>query len=431
MPPDPADPAVHLGLTLERLAATEPKVRAWVTVDAEGARATAASISATPGADNGVRGRTIAVKDVIDVKGLPTRAGSAAYHNVAPATRDATVVARLRAAGGIILGKAKTTEFAYIDPTDTANPANILHTPGGSSSGSAAAIAAGSADIALGTQTVGSVCRPAAYCGVAAFKPTTQSMPRSGLVPFARSFDTVGFFSRDIRTAVAAHRVCAWPGYDSPQRQPTGLQPHSLAGCRIGLLGDEYYQNLDPAVEAALFAAARAAADQGAILKPVHTRCDHGAVRELQRVVMFYEAAQSHSALLERPELLGPHWRSALSRGVLTSETDYTLACDGLADARRQLAQAFDDVDFLLLPPVRAPAPKGLESTGDAALIVSWTVFGSPLAVIPIGTSASGLPVAAMLAAYPWRDAALAEAAICLSDAIVAVPPEKLHRTKG
>src|SRR5260370_24876639 len=204
------DPVENLTTTFDRLNATEPNLRAWQQVDYVGALAAAKALSESPDKyPNGpLRGITLGIKDVIDVAGFPTKAGSNARAGAPSATADATVVERLRRAGCIILGKVKTTEFAFTDPCDTVNPTNPRHTPGGSSSGSAAAIAVGSAELTLGTQTVGSVCRPAAYCGVAAFKPSTGSTPAAGVTPLAPSFDTVGFFPNDIPLALAAHSCC-------------------------------------------------------------------------------------------------------------------------------------------------------------------------------------------------------------------------------
>jgi Asp-tRNA(Asn)/Glu-tRNA(Gln) amidotransferase A subunit family amidase len=176
-----------------------------------------------------LHGIPIAIKDVIDVVGLPTRAGSRTREHIAPSASDATIVARLRTAGAIVVGKAHTTEFAYFDgPPPTRNPHDLARTPGGSSSGPAAVVAAGMVPLSIGTQTAGSVCRPAAYCGIAAFKPSTLAWPTFGVVPFAPSFDTVGVFGYRTADATAVARVlmppflspCAQLDHDRDRRRP-------------------------------------------------------------------------------------------------------------------------------------------------------------------------------------------------------------------
>jgi aspartyl-tRNA(Asn)/glutamyl-tRNA(Gln) amidotransferase subunit A len=414
------DPVENLARTIDRLNATEPRVRAWQQVDETGALKAAKALSERHGEipDGPLRGITVGIKDVIDVAGLPTKAGSKARANAGPATADAKVVERLRLAGVIVLGKVKTTEFAYTDPTDTANPANLAHTPGGSSSGSAAAIAAGSADLTLGTQTVGSVCRPAAYCGVAAFKPSIGATPLAGVAPLAPSFDTVGFFARDIRLAIAAYQCCtAQPVLPQSRASSPSRNEGRWKGIRVGTISDAYYET-DAEMGAALRAVETILKRGGAELVVLATGTDFQAMREHQRTMMFFEAARAHGALLDEAELLGPNWRAGLEQGVRTSDLQYCAARDSLADARNQLAAAWCDEDFMLLPPTRSPAPEGLHSTGDAGLIVPWTIAGSPLAVLPVGRTQLALPTAVMIAGKPWTDGRTAAFAIQLQDQI-------------
>lgn len=411
------EPVRHLQATLSRIRETDQIIRAWETVDEKRALkdAGAASVAVTHEAHSALRGLVVGIKDVIDVAGMPTRAGSAIRANAEPAEADATVVKRLRRAGAIIVGKTKTTEFAYTDPADTANPADPRHTPGGSSSGSAAAIAAGMADLALGTQTVGSVCRPAAYCGVAAFKPSTGSTACQGIVPLARSFDTVGFIARDMRLAVQAFACCV---SDMPVVE-LEVASTAQAALRVGLIADPFYLDCDPDVAAALETARRALERLGATAVEIKAHVDYEAMREQHRVMMFREAALAHGQLLERRDLLGPNWRAALERGVSLSESDYWDARDDLAEAKTKLSAACAPVDLVLLPPTRTTAPQGLHSTGDAGFILPWTVFGGPLAVLPVGTAGNGLPTAVMIAGKPWTDLATGRIAADLQSELV------------
>ncbi|HLF72344.1 MAG TPA: amidase, partial [Dehalococcoidia bacterium] len=208
--PSAAD-AVERSLAL--IEALDGELQAWVEVDADGARA-----AAKQGVTGPLGGLTVGVKDIIDVAGLPTRLGAGAFAHYTP-ERDATAVARLRAAGAIILGKTHTTEFAFLDPAPTRNPWNLQHTPGGSSSGSAAAVGAGMAPLALGSQTVGSVIRPAAYCGVVGLKPTFGLISYAGTNALAPSFDHIGVLCRSVTDAALALGVLA--GHDD-------ADPHSI-----------------------------------------------------------------------------------------------------------------------------------------------------------------------------------------------------------
>jgi len=388
-------------------------VRAWELIDEAGARETSKKLETGKrlGGDRTyphLRGLVVGVKDVIDVAGMPTKSGSKARDAAAAAGADATVVGRLRSAGAIILGKTKTTEFAYTDPTDTTNPANPEHTPGGSSSGSAAAVAAGMADIALGTQTVGSVCRPAAYCGVAAFKPTTGMTPGFGVTPLARSFDTVGFFAR--RMCLAADAFACSVGIQMDGTTPTPGWNSS----RVGVLSDAFYLDCDSSVADALDQTRRLIEHKGARVVDVASNVDFQAMREHHRTMMFCEAASVHGKLLDNPELLGANWCTALEKGLRISGAAYWAARDRLSHAKARLAEACAGVDILLLPPARSPAPKGLQSTGDAGFILPWTVFGGPMAVLPVGRAPNGLPTSVMITGKPASDIATARLAINL-----------------
>ncbi|SMH27760.1 amidase family protein [Mesorhizobium australicum] len=395
-------PQARLEASLARIAACEPQVRAFVEYDSDNARAQAAVSGRRPGLLDGV---VVGVKDVIDVMGFPTRFGSALFAEAGPSRVDATVVRRLRDAGATLLGKLKTTEFAYTDPTDTDNPSAPGHTPGGSSSGSAAAVAAGMVELALGTQTVGSVCRPAAYCGVPGFKPSTGGLPLNGVAPLAPEFDTVGMMARDMALAIRAWQVCA-------SLEDIPLPTVRIEGLRIGVLSDPLFRAVSPVVQGALDHVAGMLASAGAILVEIDTAVDHRALRADHRALMFRSAALHHGALLERGDRLGPNFRLAIETGRVLSYAECDAARDRLRDARSRLQAHASNVDALLLPPAADVAPEGHASTGDAGLIISWTVMGGPIAVMPVARRQGKPPTAVMLTCLPGNDAWLGSLAI-------------------
>lgn len=397
----------RLKAAVARVAAVEASIKAFAHIDPDAAPPLLEGAGRTRPLLEGV---VVGVKDVIDVAGMPTRFGSRAFAEAGAAECDAEIVARLRAAGAILLGKTRTTEFAYTDPTVTDNPAMPGHTPGGSSSGSAAAVAAGMADLCLGTQTVGSVCRPAAFCGVPAFKPSTGSTPLAGISALSPLFDTVGYIARDMQLAVAG-----WTAGRTPANAAAPLSPPVASANparRIARLDDGFFAETDPDVRAALESATELMRKDGSEIVHITTGVDHAALREDHRLVMFHDAACENAALLSRPELLGPNWRRALETGRTISRAEREAALDRLRDARARLCDAAAAVDALLVPPARTTAPAGHGSTGDAALIVSWTVMGGPIAVLPCAAAQNGAPTAVMLTTLPGQDSALAALAL-------------------
>ena len=382
---------------------TEPGLQAWACVDRDA--------SGQVPEDGPLRGYPVGVKDVIDVRGLPTRAGSASLADAAAATTDATAVSRLRNAGAIILGKTATTEFAYLDPCASTNPFNPAHTPGGSSSGSAAAVGAGVVPIALGTQTAGSVCRPAAFCGTYAFKPSTGRTPVGGVTPFAPSFDTIGVLALDMALA-----CCTALTMLGERQAPAARAVDSLV---IGYLEDDYYTAISPACRQALDHTLGILSAAGATLRPMRLGVNFERLRVDHRSVMHREAYLHHGYLLNAADRLGPHWASALRKGALIDQERYTTSKTALAADVRQALERLRDVDTMLLPPVRETAPRGLGQTGDAGLIIPWTCIGSPLAVLPVGLGEDGLPLAVMLAGQPGDDARFAGSATLIAQTLV------------
>jgi len=350
-------------------------------------------------------GVPLAVKDIIDLAGLPTRAGSRSRADAPPADRDAGVVQQLAKQGALPVGKTTTAEFAYLDPPPTTNPFNPAHTPGGSSSGSAAIVGAGVVPLALGTQTAGSVCRPAAFCGVYAFKPSTGRTAPDGVLPFAPSFDTVGVMGLNLEQVLVAGEILTGPpaalqaGADSQaDRKPAG-------GLRIVTIADGYYQAIAQDCQDQIARAREILLADGHAFDELTLGVDFAALRDAHRLMMHVEAHQSHPDILDvSPHLLGANWRSALVRGAGFSDSDYRQASDELAEARRTILGKLAGYDLVLVPPIYATAPASTGSTGDAGLIIPWTYVGSPLVVMPTGLSDEGLPLAIMFAGQPGND---------------------------
>lgn len=354
---------------------------------------------AGPDRESGVlSGRTVAVKDVIDVAGLPTRNGSRACADAAPAVADAPVVARLRAAGARILGKTVTTEFAFTDPTSCRNPYDTARSPGGSSSGSGAAVGAGIVDIALGTQTAGSLIRPAAYCGAVGFKPGRAVLPMTGVTPLSPTHDMVGVIARNV--SLAQETFAAMQG--TPETEAT---PPQRAG-RLVLAAD---RPIDPARLAALEDAdGHVAARLGplAVLTPA---LDVAQIVTDHRTVMCAEAAAAHGHLLDEPTLamLMPNFRDALQAG-LSTDADMTEAARlRLSAARHAFWAQHADMDIIVTLPVPEGPPRLGGSTGFQHWLTVWTVLGGPLLCLPWGLDPVGMPLSVMLAGRPGHDADL------------------------
>ena len=393
---------------LARIDEVESEVHAWVGVDAEGARATA-RLLAREAAEGRLRGPLhgvpVAVKDVIDVEGVPTRANSPARAGAAPARLDATVVARLRAEGAIVLGKVHTTEFAYFESVPpTRNPYDPARTPGGSSGGSAAAVAAGMVPAALGTQTAGSVSRPAAYCGVGAFKPSTAAMSGSGMLPLAPSFDTVGAFAA---TAADAAAVAAAYAPEALRIRASGASFR-----RVVLLEDPLIEDCvaDP-VRTAMTELAEAFGAHGL---PVSSMTSPVALRDVlaaHRLVLLRELAGTLGPVAEAdPASVAPRIVADIAEGMKVGRDAYEGAVRSLITARRTVWGAIHPDSLIVLPAAPDLAPVGA-ATGDPTFVCVMTALGGPIASIRAGTcSATGMPVGAMVCAAPGEDGRLAAA---------------------
>jgi len=403
--------AVLVERCLARIEAIDPMVQAWRYVAHDSARAEADLLDreAKTGRFRGpLHGVPVGIKDIIDVGGMTTLANSASRAGYAPATADAEIVARLRLAGAVIIGKTHTTEFAYFDPSPARNPHNIGHTPGGSSSGSAAAVGAGCVPLAVGTQTVASVNRPAAYCGVAAFKPSTQSTCTHGVTPLAPAFDTVGFFGATVADAVALYEAVA-PAFTASFDRPSG-QRHKIVRLEDPTLGTCDLQILKRVEDVAT-----AFADRGHAVRTMRSPEHLGTIFEAQLRVMQYEASRIYRRLLELPEdSVGPKLREMIGVGLALSDTTYRDDRIRLAAARARFWAAFADADAILFPATPQTAPAGLASTGDPRYIAPWTALGGPIVSQPIGRDANGLPIGMLVCGRPGADRALVRVACAI-----------------
>ncbi|MDG2307863.1 MAG: amidase [Candidatus Binatia bacterium] len=394
---------------LERIEAVDRDVEAWRYVDTDRALATAAEREreAARGELRGpLHGIPVGVKDIIDVEGLTTQCQSPTRAGVAPAAADAEVVAALRSVGAIVLGKVHTTEFAFLDPAPTRNPHHLEHTPGGSSSGSAAAVASGTVPLAIGTQTMASVNRPAAYCGVASFKPTTGSMSGFGISPLAPSYDTTGFFGSRVDDVVLAFESVASCAFGSR----TTADPVKHEDLVVAVLHDPMMEWATKDAVAAREAVCDRASQAGARLIERRAPVSLERVLQLLEFTMTYEASRALAHLLALPERdVGERLRETLHHGRAI-ETDRYLAARRDLDGLR--ATFFDEVghaDAFVWPATPAPAPRGLESTGDFRFIAPWTALGSPIVSVPGAVSAEGLPLSTLVCGRPGRDLELVD----------------------
>ncbi|MFD4838216.1 amidase [Achromobacter sp. NPDC058515] len=376
-----------------RSKALDTEIKAWACLADEAGLPPAASGSGA------LAGAALGVKDVIDVAGMPTRSGSPATSS-APARWDASCVAQLRAAGAVPIGKTVTAEFAYVTPGGTRNPHNPAHTPGGSSSGSAAAVAAGMVDIALGTQTGGSMIRPAAFCGVVGFKPTFGRVHRLGMSVVCDSLDTIGWFSRTVEQSQAVAGALL-PG--EAAKEPSKDAP------RVALLPCDAIGALSPAARQALDDCAARLRDHGAAVVSPALDADLEALLHIHAQTMHAELARGLLPVLHSAQagLLSPALRGAIERGMDISHMEYV----ALQHARARLAgdwQArFGDIDFIITPSAPCEAPRGVQSTGSSIFNRVWSLLGWPALHLPTGRAENGLPVGVQWVARPDEDHAL------------------------
>jgi len=376
---------------LARIEQRDPDIHAFQCVAAESALAHARSLDS--GAIRGLlHGLPIGIKDIFDAVGMPATYGSAIYQQHFPAA-DAAVVALCKAAGGIAIGKTVTTEFAAFEPGATRNPLRLDHTPGGSSSGSAAAVADHMVPLALGTQTAGSIIRPAAFCGVVGYKPSVGRVPRTGLRGLAESFDTIGGFGRSVRDVGLLGAVLLG------DRRLAEL-PDSMADAqpRIGFCRTDLWMVADDSTRDAWAHAAKVLDRAGIATAQVELPDACAPLCELQQAVLAFEATRNLA-----DERLRHHGQIS---GRLQRLLDEGAAIDGARHvnnlarvdlARREIEVCFEEVDALLTPSTIGEAPHGLDSTGDPVFCRYWSLLGLPCVHLPFAQGVTGLPVGLQL----------------------------------
>jgi Asp-tRNA(Asn)/Glu-tRNA(Gln) amidotransferase A subunit family amidase len=388
---------------LARIEEREAELHAWVHLDRERALEQARAADATRREGKGVgplHGVPVGVKDIIDTADMPTEHGSPAFKGRQP-TADAACVAALRSAGAIVLGKTVTTELANAHPSVTRNPHNAEHTPGGSSSGSAAAVAAGMVPAALGTQTAGSVIRPAAFCGIYGFKPTFGLIPRTGVLTQAHSLDTIGVMGRSVEDvalladALAVHddRDPASLSASRPRLLAAATEEAPLAPL-FAFVKTHAWADADPATREAF---GELVEHLGAQVREisVDTTVERGfaATRLVQRV----EMAHHYGPILDRaPELLSPTLSKLIEYGRGVPGVEYLAALEAREASYRVVDELFSDYGTILTPAALGPAPRGLGSTGNPVFCGFWTYLGVPSVTLPL-LEAGGLPMGVQL----------------------------------
>lgn len=335
-------------------------------------------------------------KDIIETDGLATEYGSPVYAGRI-GTSDAAIVRLLRDRGGVLMGKTQTTAFAWRTPSPTRNPRNPAHTPGGSSSGSAAAVALGMVPFALGTQTLGSIIRPASFCGVTGFKPTYGVLPMEGVLPCAPSLDTLGLFTR-----TAADMSALWSALWGPTSAgPTSHPADAATTCgAIDPLPD-----VDPGMAAAFATSVETLRRAGVRVRPVDIRARLGSVARAARVVLATEAARVHEARYREYGDRLQDMADLVREGLATPAADYDEALRTIAAARIWIDGMFADTPVILTPAALGAAPHGLSATGDPAMNAPWTALGTPAVTMPM--PGDGLPLGLQLTAASGQDVML------------------------
>ena len=387
---------------LERVSERDGDVHAFAQIDPVAALAQARALDAGP-VRGPLHGLPLGVKDLFDTSDLPTGYGSPIYAGHRPAA-DAASVALCRDAGAVVLGKTVTTEFAYFQPGPTCNPHRLTHTPGGSSSGSAAAVADHMAPLALGTQTAGSIIRPAAYCGVVGYKPSHGRITCAGVKSLSQTLDVVGGFGRSVRDVGLLGAVLTGDARLSGWREP--------AAPRIGLFRSPAWAQADADTQAAWAQAVRALAPQAADCREADEPPDFDTLIPLQKDVMSFEMARalSHERLRHRGAL-SERLLTLFDEGMAISGATHAANLARTAEWRLRIDALFERHDVLLAPSATGEAPEGIAATGDPLFCRSWTLLGLPSVHLPFATGRHGLPVGLQLVGRHGQDHLLLAAA--------------------
>ena len=417
---------------LARIAEIEAKIEAWVYLDPAEARRQArlADMHRRSGQPIGpLHGVPVGIKDIIDVKGMPTENGTVLDAGRRPA-KDAVLIASLRAAGAVILGKTVTTELAYFAPAKTKNPHDPTRTPGGSSSGSAAAVASAMVPLAIGTQTNGSVIRPAAFCGVVGFKPTRGLIPRTGVLAHSHHLDTVGVFARSVAdAALLADSLIGHDPFD-PATFPAGSFQLAEAAAAVPPLPPMFafvrspvWDKAEPETQEAFAELADALGDQceEVVLPPAFAES-----HDLLATLMTAGFAHRLGGYYDRgKEQLSHQMRSAIEAGRQVSAHEFLSAVDRIDLMNVALEQIFSRYDAILTPSAAGVAPRDLDSTGDPAFCTIWQLAGTPAISLPLLHGESGLPIGVQLVGRRGDDHRLIRTAAWLSTFVTAAAAER------
>ena len=382
---------------LARIAEREHEIGAWAYLDPEQALEQARALDASP-IRGLLHGMPVGIKDIIDTADMPTEYGSPIYANNRPAW-DAACVSALRGAGAIIMGKTVTSELATSYRGKTANPHNPAHTPGGSSSGSAAAVADFMVPLALGTQTGGSTIRPASFCGVVGYKPSFGLINRHGVKPVSESLDTIGLIARSVPdVGLLAAAITG---------RPALAQLPSLARPRVGVWPTCEWEYAEPETAAALDAAARCLAGAGSAVRTAEMPAQFAELSAAHHDIQFFEMVRTLAfEMREHRDLLSASLCSSIEQGMLCTPETYDSKLALAAHGRRVVDTVFAELDILIVPSAPGEAPQGRESTGSPVFNRVWTLLQLPCVTVPAFRGPRGLPVGVQLVGRYWQDAA-------------------------
>jgi len=370
---------------LERIGERDGDVMAWAAIDPDAAIREARAADQAP-SRGPLHGVPFGVKDIIDTHDLPTEFNSPIYRGNRPRS-DAACVALARAGGAVMLGKTVTTEFAYTHPSQTRNPHNLAHTPGGSSSGSAAAVADCMVPIAIGTQTGGSVLRPGSFCGVVAMKPSFGAINRAGVKPQSDSLDTVGVFARSVEDAGLFLHLLS--GIPAPDFASLGFMTPALAVCRT-----PRWDKAEPAARDRFEETVKRLGDAGAVMSEYKFGRNFANVYDDQETLQMYEAVRAlHFEYRNCRDQVSSTLLARLDPAMNHTRERYAMAVRRAADYRAWLAEDFGGFDAILTLSAPGEAPASLTTTGDAVFNRVWTMMGTPCVSLPMGAGPNGLPL--------------------------------------
>jgi len=396
---------------LERIQDREPTVQAWEYLDRDGALARARELDKS-GRGGLARGVPFGVKDIIDTADMPTAYGSPIHRGHQPG-RDAGCVAITRAAGAVLLGKTVTTEFGHRYPGKTRNPFNPAHTPGGSSSGSAAAVGDRMIPLAYGTQTTGSVIRPAAFCGTVGYKPSFGDFNHNGVMPNSQTLDTLGAIVRSVEDLALVRSVLLEEPF-------VPLTPPAMRDLRIGLYRSPFWERAEVYTRSHLEDAARRLSAKGAKVADVDLPGIDAGFEKLFRTISGFEFSRTVSwERFNRPDALSTVLREGrMKDGLDTSYPDYRQATRRLERLRMEADDVLDGYDALITPSAPGEPPEGLKTTGNAIFNSIWTALGTPAVTLPLFKGPSGLPVGVQLVTGRFTDRKLFDIADAVMNAI-------------